>query len=61
MVQQANANSLQSAVRVERGLVMLADPAKPFVRAGKGTVVRGATERAYEAEVGEMYARHVGA
>ena len=57
-VQAANGDCVLSSARVEKCLVSLADTSKPFVRAGKGTVVRKATERIYEAEIEDMYAAH---
>lgn len=40
---------------VDPELGMIARPEKPFIRAGKGTVVRGLTEKAYADEIAKMY------
>lgn len=60
-VQAANAECVREEAMIEKALVVLADAAKPFVRAGKGTVVRRMTERAYEDEMERMYFRALGA
>jgi hypothetical protein len=38
-------------------MIMVAKKEKPFVRAGKGTVVRPLTTRLYEAEIDKLYKR----
>ncbi|KAF2650921.1 hypothetical protein K491DRAFT_782258 [Lophiostoma macrostomum CBS 122681] len=51
-----HANTLGPAHgRIFRSKVLVATPDKPFVRAGKGTVIRGQTTRLYEAEIDAMY------
>ena len=41
--------------RVVRSMILLAKAGKPFVRAGKGTVVRRLTENAYADEIDALY------
>ncbi|EPE09846.1 nonribosomal peptide synthetase [Ophiostoma piceae UAMH 11346] len=41
--------------RIARPLILLADPAKPFPRAGKGTIQRPMTVKLYEREINELY------
>lgn len=41
--------------RIERELVLVADPARPFPRTGKGTVQRGAAMKLYAADIYEAY------
>ena len=43
--------------RVVRSLVLIASAEKPFIRAGKGTVVRKLTEDLYSQEIRDLYAR----
>ncbi|KAL8720788.1 MAG: hypothetical protein Q9181_007848 [Wetmoreana brouardii] len=51
------ANALMPAQgRITRTMILLADADKPFVRAGKGTVVRKLTEAAYAEEITDLYA-----
>ena len=45
--------------RVVRSLVLIAPVEKPFVRAGKGTVVRKLTEDLYSQEIRDLYARQI--
>lgn len=42
--------------RVTRQMILLAKKDKPFVRAGKGTIVRKLTEKAYAEEIESLYA-----
>ncbi|KAL8702786.1 MAG: hypothetical protein Q9201_004041 [Fulgogasparrea decipioides] len=42
--------------RIIRSRILLADGDKPFVRAGKGTVIRKLTEAAYADEITDLYA-----
>lgn len=50
------ANELAPAhARVEKGLVLITDPGKPFIRAGKGTIQRGASLAQYAAEIDALY------
>lgn len=53
-VEEANALVPEHA-RIERKLVIVADPEKPFPRASKGTIIRSLTTRAYEREIEEVY------
>ena len=53
-VEQANQKAVAHG-RVSRDLVLLASPAKPFLRAGKGTVQRRLTLQAYQDEINKMY------
>ncbi|KAI9811859.1 MAG: putative NRPS-like protein biosynthetic cluster [Pycnora praestabilis] len=41
--------------KIVRSKIAIASPEKPFVRAGKGTVVRGQTTKAYADEIEELY------
>ena len=45
--------------QIIRSMVIVARKGKPFVRAGKGTVVRKLTEIAYAAEISELYKNHL--
>jgi thioester reductase-like protein len=45
--------------RIMRSMVIVARKGKPFLRAGKGTVVRKLTENAYAAEISELYKNHL--
>lgn len=42
-------------VRIERDMIRFATPAKLFVYAGKGTIVRSLTLNEYEEEIEAMY------
>ncbi|KAL8947218.1 MAG: hypothetical protein Q9222_006475, partial [Ikaeria aurantiellina] len=55
LVEQENLKSPGHG-RVARSLVLVVNPQKPFVRAGKGTIVRALTEEAYKVEIDELYA-----
>jgi thioester reductase-like protein/aryl carrier-like protein len=41
--------------RVDKSLVLLTEPARPLVRAGKGTLQRGVSISKYESEINTMY------
>ncbi|KAF2202987.1 acetyl-CoA synthetase-like protein [Delitschia confertaspora ATCC 74209] len=43
--------------RITNSKFLLCSSSKPFVRAGKGTVVRKLTERVYETEIRDLYAK----
>jgi acyl-coenzyme A synthetase/AMP-(fatty) acid ligase len=45
--------------RIEQEMIRLASPAKPFVRAGKGTIVRSLTLEEYREEIKSMYGEHL--
>lgn len=53
-IEAANAK-MSSHGRVARSKIMLAKVDKPFIRAGKGTVVRRLNEAAYREELDELY------
>jgi acyl-coenzyme A synthetase/AMP-(fatty) acid ligase len=55
-VEEANSFVPEHA-RIERELVIVAHPEKPFPRASKGTIIRALTIRAYEQEIKEVYCR----
>ena len=55
-IQSANA-IMPAHARIVRSLVLIAPTEKPFIRAGKGTVVRKLTEDLYSQEIRELYAR----
>lgn len=51
------ANDLAPAhARVEKGLVLITAPDRPFIRAGKGTMQRGASLAQYTTEIDALYA-----
>ena len=54
VVEQANL-VLPGPARIARSKILVASPGKPFVRAGKGTVVRRLTEDFYATEIQAMY------
>ena len=54
-VETANA-IMPSHGRIVRSMIIIAKSEKPFVRAGKGTIVRKLTEAAYNTELDELYA-----
>lgn len=57
-VDSANAN-MPGHARIARSMILLAKVEKPFVRAGKGTIVRKLTESAYADEIEGLYSnRH---
>lgn len=41
--------------RIEKKLVVVADPDRPFPRASKGTIIRSLTTKVYEQEIEEVY------
>ena len=41
--------------RIVRSMILLAEANKPFIRAGKGTIVRKLTETAYAGEIEKLY------
>ncbi|KAL8666375.1 MAG: hypothetical protein Q9168_007490, partial [Polycauliona sp. 1 TL-2023] len=53
-IENANAQA-QGHGRIIRTMIVLAEPSKPFERAGKGTVVRKLTVAKYEAEIEALY------
>ena len=56
VIEAANAAAPAHA-RVRRSHVLFAQPARPFLRASKGTVQRAPTLRAYATELDALYAR----
>lgn len=52
---EASNENLPEHGRIEKGMVRVASSEKPFVRAGKGTVVRAVTEELYEQEIQQLY------
>ncbi|KAI0383712.1 acetyl-CoA synthetase-like protein [Hypomontagnella monticulosa] len=42
--------------RIEHDFIMISNPEKPFLRAGKGTIQRGLTVKLYKEETDELYA-----
>ena len=54
-VESANAK-MPGYGRIVRSMILLAKADKPFIRAGKGTVVRKLTEKAYADEIRDLYA-----
>ena len=55
-VESAN-NNMAGHGRIVRSMILLAKRDKPFLRAGKGTVVRKLTENAYADQIRELYSR----
>ncbi|KAK8872376.1 nonribosomal peptide synthetase [Apiospora arundinis] len=53
-VQKANEETV-SHDRIDRDHIIIASPDKPFKRAGKGTVQRGATVKLYKDEIDQLY------
>ncbi|KAK8064619.1 nonribosomal peptide synthetase [Apiospora phragmitis] len=53
-VEQANKQSVAHG-RIDRDYIMIANPDKPFPRAGKGTVQRAATVKLYNDEINQLY------
>lgn len=45
--------------RIAKSLVLITQTERPFIRAGKGTIVRRLTENAYEPDVDELYSNAV--
>lgn len=54
-VQQANVEGPGHA-KILRSKIVITSPEKPFLRAGKGTVVRGTTTKLYASEIESLYA-----
>ncbi|KAL8678453.1 MAG: hypothetical protein Q9186_005191 [Xanthomendoza sp. 1 TL-2023] len=54
LVEQENLKS-PSHGRIAKSLVLVTKSERPFVRAGKGTVVRKLTEKAYETDIDELF------
>ncbi|KAL8788720.1 MAG: hypothetical protein Q9213_001534 [Squamulea squamosa] len=59
-IEKANAQA-QGHGRIIRTMIAIADPSKPFERAGKGTVIRKLTAAKYAPEIEALYSgRHLG-
>lgn len=54
LVEHANHETVQHG-RISRDLLVLSNPAKPFLRAGKGTIQRAMTVKLYQEEIDAMY------
>jgi len=54
LIKEADKNTVD-IFRITRGLVMLNLETKPFVRAGKGSVMRKLTEELYKEEINALY------
>lgn len=52
----ANKRVVLTQAAVSKGLILIARPEKPFIRAGKGSIIRGLTEKAYASELDSLYA-----
>lgn len=59
LVEKANDETVQHG-RVTRDMVVLSNPEKPFLRAGKGTVQRAMTVELYKDEIQQMYEKEEG-
>lgn len=55
-IEQANAIAPAQG-RILRSKILVASPEKPFVRAGKGTIVRKLTEKTYASEIETLYSQ----
>lgn len=53
-VQDAN-NVAPAHARVEKSLILITTPDRPFIRAGKGTIQRGASLAQYSTEIDALY------
>ncbi|KAK6821156.1 acetyl-CoA synthetase-like protein [Apiospora arundinis] len=53
-IQEAN-RAAPAHARVEKTMVLVADPGRPLVRAGKGTLQRGVSAALYAAEIDALY------
>ncbi|KAI1206023.1 acetyl-CoA synthetase-like protein [Annulohypoxylon truncatum] len=53
-VEKANKENVAHG-QIARQFIMLADPKKPFQRAGKGTIQRGSTLKEYKDEIDQLY------
>ncbi|KAL8968464.1 MAG: hypothetical protein Q9183_002448 [Haloplaca sp. 2 TL-2023] len=56
MIEKANA-MMPGHGRIVRSLMVMANAEKPFIRAGKGTIVRKLTEAAYTDAIDHMYSK----
>lgn len=54
LVQCANEETVQHG-RISRDMLVLSNPSKPFLRAGKGTIQRAMTVKLYEEDIEKMY------
>lgn len=54
LVEKANEETVQHG-RISRDMVVLSNPDKPFLRAGKGTVQRAMTVKLYDDDIKQMY------
>lgn len=57
LVEKANDETVAHG-RIARDMVVLSNPAKPFLRAGKGTIQRAMTVKLYQDEIDQMYEQH---
>ncbi|KAF2799626.1 acetyl-CoA synthetase-like protein [Melanomma pulvis-pyrius CBS 109.77] len=55
LIEKAN-RLLPAQGRILRRSIIVSNPEKPFTRAGKGTIVRKLTEKAYQSEIDALYA-----
>lgn len=55
-VEQANKQSVAHG-RIDRDHIMVANPDKPFLRAGKGTIQRAVTVTLYKDDIDRLYKR----
>lgn len=54
LVEQANEETVQHG-RISRDLLVLSNPEKPFLRAGKGTIQRALTVKLYADDINKLY------
>ncbi|KAI1213858.1 acetyl-CoA synthetase-like protein [Annulohypoxylon truncatum] len=56
LIEEANKSSVAHG-HISRDFIMLTKPEKPFPRAGKGTIQRGAAVKLYKDEIEDLYAK----
>lgn len=54
LVERANEETVQHG-RISRDMLVLSNPTKPFLRAGKGTIQRAMTVKLYEEDINKIY------
>lgn len=54
LVEHANGETVQHG-RISRDMLVLSNPTKPFLRAGKGTIQRAMTVKLYQEDIDKMY------
>lgn len=57
-IEEANSRAPGQA-RITRDMILITFPSRPFVRSGKGTVVRASTGQQYNDEIAELFSRDI--